>query len=575
MNPPLPYDRLRHNILFESLDDAMFERVRPKLQERPFSMGDVIVEDETEGEELYLLVEGRVRISKETKFGDEKLLAFLHPGDFFGDLELVDGRPRSARVVAADDCLTYVLHKIDFDRLLTESHGFALRLMQVLSIRLRALNNHFVSELERNAARTIAEVRKLEQLVESTKVVNSTLDLDKLLNLILDTALKIVDGDRGTLYLVDDAKGMLWSKIFKGSEQIRIELPIGKGVAGYVAATGDTLNIPDAYLDPRFNPDFDKKTGYRTRSILCMPMRNKDEKIIGVFQLLNKRKGTFTSDDESFIDALSLHAAIAIENARLYELERRRVMMEKELFAAREVQMSLIPRQLPVMDNFEFAACTIPAQEVGGDLFDFIRLDPHRLEIVIADVAGKGLPAALLATLIKGVLFSQSMQGHSPQVHLKGSNRIVRSNFPRKAFITALLAQVDSHARTVTIANAGHCYPLLYRSKGRTVSALPVRGMALNFGDSILCEERTLQMEHGDALVLYSDGVSEAEDKNEEFFGVERLEKVVAHHGGETAQDLMERIHGEVKSFSGGVAQHDDITIVVLKATGMNGSGGG
>ncbi len=569
-----PIERVRHNILFGGLDDGMFATLRTKLQERCYSVDEIIVEDDTEGDELYLLVEGRVKILKQTKFGDEKLLALLHPGDFFGDLELVDGRPRSARVVAADDCLTYVLHKSEFDRLLKESHGFAVRLMEVLSVRLRALNNHFVSELERNAAHTIAEVRKLEQLIESTKVVNSTLELDKLLNLILETALKIVDGDRGTLYLIDEARQILWSKIFKGSEQIRIELPIGKGIAGYVAATGDTLNIPDAYLDPRFNPDFDRRTGYRTRSILCIPMRDKDGRIIGVFQLLNKRKGVFTTDDESFIDALSLHAAIAIENARLYELERRRVMMEKELFAAREVQMSLIPRQLPVMENFEFAARTIPAQEVGGDLFDFIRLDDRRLEVVVADVAGKGLPAALLATLTKGVLFSQSMQGHSPQTHLKGSNRIVRSNFPRKAFITALLTQLDSSARTVTIANAGHCFPLLYRGRERRVSVIPVRGMALNFGDSILCEERTVQMEKGDALVMYSDGVSEAEDKNAEMFGVERLQGVVERYGDETAQHLMERIHAEVELFAGGVAQHDDITIVVMKALGMNGKNG-
>jgi sigma-B regulation protein RsbU (phosphoserine phosphatase) len=242
--------------------------------------------------------------------------------------------------------------------------------------------------------------------------------------------------------------------------------------------------------------------------------------------------------------------------------------MEKELFAAREVQMSLIPRQLPLMPNFEFAARTIPAQEVGGDLFDFIRLDEHRLEIVIADVAGKGLPAALLATLIKGVLFSQSMQGNSPQVHLKGSNRIVRSNFPRKAFITALLSQIDARTMTLTVANAGHCFPILYRSKSRAASLLQVRGMALNFDDAILCEERAVQMEAGDAVVLYSDGVSEAEDGKGESFGIERLQAIVAHHGCGSAGELMDKIISEVESFSRGFPQHDDITLVVLKAKG-------
>ncbi|MBI3765640.1 MAG: cyclic nucleotide-binding domain-containing protein [Ignavibacteriales bacterium] len=318
-----PSDRLRHNILFESVDDATYKSIRQKLTDRHFTAQEIIVEDDSDGEELFLLAEGRVKILKRTKSGEENTLALLHPGDFFGELELVDGRPRSARVVAMDDCTVFVLLKSDFEHLLHRSHPFAIRLMEVLSIRLRASNNHFISELERNAQRSSAELGKLEQLIEASKVLNSTLDLDKLLNIILETALKIVNGDRGTVYLIDDSNKELWSKVLKGDELIRIELPMGKGIAGYVAVTGDTLNIVDAYLDPRFNPEVDRKTGYRTKTILCMPMNNKDGKIIGVFQLLNKRNGAFTQDDESFIAALSVHAAIAIENARLYEQEKR------------------------------------------------------------------------------------------------------------------------------------------------------------------------------------------------------------------------------------------------------------
>ncbi len=565
-------DRLRHNILFEAVDGERFDALKARLRERHYRPGEVILEDESDGEELFLLVDGRVKILKRTRFGDEKLLALLHPGDFFGELELVDGRPRSAQVVAEDDCVTFSLVREDFDRLLEESHPFTLRLMQVLSLRLRALNNNFILELERTAEKTISELGKLERLIEATKVLNSTLDLDKLLSLILDTALRIVEADRGTVYLIDEAKQQLWSKIFKGSEQTRIELPMGNGIAGYVGATGDVLNITDAYLDPRFNPDFDKKSGYRTKTILCMPMRDKDDRIIGVFQLLNKRKGVFTPDDESFIEALSVHAAIAIENARLYEQERRRLMMEKELFAAREVQMGLIPRQLPALEHFEFAAFTRPAREVGGDLYDFIRIDDLRTEVVIADVAGKGLPAALLATLIKGVLYSQSMQSPTPQQHLQGSNRIVRGNFPRKSFITVMLALADASTRSVTVANAGHCYPILYRDAQCLARTVEVKGMALNFDENILCEERTIALEPGDALVVYSDGVTETENSRGEFFGVERLEAVVTGHGPEPAAKLLTAILRELDSFSNGAPQHDDITAVVLKATNAGGA---
>jgi sigma-B regulation protein RsbU (phosphoserine phosphatase) len=559
-------ERLRHNILFENVDDTSFGVLRQHFAERRFAAGEIIVEDESDGNELFLLAEGRVRILKMTRFGEEKLLALLHPGDFFGELELVDGRPRSARVVAVDDCVTFVMPKEEFDRLLASSHPFAVRLMQVLGVRLRALNKHFVGELEQSARRSRAELKKLERLIEATKVVNSTLNLDNLLNIILETALKIVDGDRGTLYLIDKEKHMLWSKVFLGSEPVRIELAVGKGIAGYVAATGDVLNIPDAYMDPRFNPDFDRMTGYRTKSILCMPMRTKDDEIIGVFQLLNKHTGFFTRDDESFIRSLSIHAAIAIENARLHEQERQKHMMEKELFAAREVQMSLVPQELPAARTIEFAACTMPAREVGGDLYDFIRLDPDRCEVVVADVAGKGLPAALLATLTKGVLFSQAMHGTSPETHLKGSNHIVRRNFPRKSFITVLLAVVDERTRSVTLANAGHCYPILYRCSAGSAQEIPVKGMALNIHDDIRCEEKSIALEPGDSIILYSDGVTEAMNEGGEFFGVERLESVVEQNGRLAASALKESIVRELGEFSRGASQHDDITLVVIRA---------
>lgn len=161
------------------------------------------------------------------------------------------------------------------------------------------------------------QLEKLRKLIDAAKIVNSSLDIDTLLGLILKTALDTVHAERGTVYLLDEAKRELWSKVFEGADLVEIRLPFGKGIAGNVGATGETINIAEAYSDPRFNPEIDQATGYRTHTVLCMPMRNKDEKIIGVFQLLNKRGGVFTADDVELLDGLSLHASIAIENAHL------------------------------------------------------------------------------------------------------------------------------------------------------------------------------------------------------------------------------------------------------------------
>lgn len=313
-----PYlERVRHNILFDSLSENDFRAVKDKLEERRFGSNEIIFEDGSEGDEMYLIASGQVKIVKGTRHGTETMLALLQPGDFFGEMELIDERPRSARAVAVDDCVLFILKKSEFDKLLHDNPDLTTSVLQTLSLRLRTMNQTFVREIEANTQRAINELNKLGQLIEAAKTVNSTLDLDKLLAVILDTALKGINADRGTLYLIDELKQELWSKVLRGSELVEIRLPIGKGIAGHVAATGECVNIPDAYLDPRFNPEIDKKSGYRTKTILCMPMKNKDEKIVGVFQLLNKRRGTFTYDDESFIDALSIHAAIAIENARL------------------------------------------------------------------------------------------------------------------------------------------------------------------------------------------------------------------------------------------------------------------
>src|SRR5712692_613987 len=312
-----PHALVRHNILFDSLSDKEFNAFKDKLEERNYAADEVIFEDTTEGHELYMIAAGRVKIIKKTKYGQETTLALLHEGDFFGELVLIDGRPRSAGATAVDDSVIFTLNEKYFDHLIRKNQTFSNNLLRNSSIRLRTTNNTFIRELERNSERAIADINKLTQLVDAAKTVNSTLDLDKLLTLILETALRGVEADRGTVYLIDDIKQELWSKVLKGSDLVEIRLPVGKGIAGHVAATGDTVNIPDAYKDPRFNPEFDQKTGYHTKTILCMPMKNKDGKIVGVVQLINKSKGTFSYNEEGFIDALSIHAAIAIENARL------------------------------------------------------------------------------------------------------------------------------------------------------------------------------------------------------------------------------------------------------------------
>lgn len=308
---------IRRNVLFNGVPDNLIAEHLPAFNRRAYRAGDVIFDEYSRGRDLYLILEGRVRIKKYTKFGVESLLAVLHPGDFFGELSVIDSLPRSARAQAMDDCAVMSLSPATFRSLIRKSDAFTMNLLGNLGVRLRTMDQTFVLELGRSAVAAKSKVERMDRLIEASKIVNSVLDIDSLLILILDTAARSIGADRGTLYLLDAATGELWSKVTQGNNMVEIRLPMGKGLAGFVGKTGETVNISDAYKDPRFNPEIDRKSGYKTHNVLCMPMRDREGKILGVFQFLNKREGPFSGEDESFIDALSVHAAIALENARM------------------------------------------------------------------------------------------------------------------------------------------------------------------------------------------------------------------------------------------------------------------
>jgi signal transduction histidine kinase len=310
-------DALKHNILFRDVSSSVLRRCHNLFTEQHYGPGDLIFDEYSKGRDLFLIATGRVRIKKYTKFGVESLLAVLHPGDFFGELSLIDGLPRSARAEAVDECDVLILSADGYRRLVDKHRQIAINLLNNLALRLRTMDQNFVMELGRNILASRNRMDRLNMLIEASKIVNSALDLGSVLALILDVATRSVGADRGTVYLIDEKHEELWSLVAQGDNMVEIRLPLGKGLAGHVARTGETVNITDAYRDQRFNPDIDHRSGYTTHTVLCMPMRNREGKIIGVFQMLNKRTGYFGPEDESFIDALSVHAAIAVENARV------------------------------------------------------------------------------------------------------------------------------------------------------------------------------------------------------------------------------------------------------------------
>ena len=189
---------------------------------------------------------------------------------------------------------------------------------------------------------------KLRFLMEATKALASTLDLGELLGRILEVAKSQAGAERGTLFLVDEKTEEIWSLIAHGMEKREIRLPLGRGIAGHVAQSGEILNIPDAYSDPRFDRDVDARTGYRTRSLLCLPIRNKRGKIIAALQLLNKQSVAASPlRTLTFFWRISDHMALALENAQLHRALLEKERLEREMALARDIQRSLLPEMAP------------------------------------------------------------------------------------------------------------------------------------------------------------------------------------------------------------------------------------
>lgn len=404
----------------------------------------------------------------------------------------------------------------------------------------------------------------LRALVDASKILNSTLDLDRLLELILEVATRQMEADRGTVYLLDKKAGELRARIAQGMETQILRVKVGQGISGMVAATGDTVRIPDAYKDPRFAQSFDAKSGYRTRSMLCMPIRNKTGEIIGVIQLLNKIQGTFEIEDEVFLQALTVHIALALENAKLHAevVDQQRIRTELEL--GRQIQQNLLRPPPSKWHRYRLAARAETCYEVGGDFYDFLPISNSTLWTVIADVSGKGISAALVMSTLQASLRALLVGVHSFERLLEQMNEMVRDFTGGSIYLTLFLALLDSESKRFHYINAGHNPPALVRADGK-VEMLEEGGTVLGLLPHVRYNRAQANLNKGDVLVLYTDGVAEATNPAGDMFGIEALARSVeATRPNTTAETVLARIVADVQEFSAGTPQGDDQTLVVI-----------
>jgi sigma-B regulation protein RsbU (phosphoserine phosphatase) len=413
-----------------------------------------------------------------------------------------------------------------------------------------------------------ASTRALDALQTVSEVMATSINLDDLLQLIVEKLVEAIDASRGTLYLIDEARGELYSKVLQEDTGVlkEIRVKIGEGIAGHVAATGEVLNIRDAYNDPRFNRAIDRASGFHTQTVLTAPVRNPKQKIIGVVQVLNKKGGPFSARDERMLVAMAAQAAISIENARLHAQEIRQQLLAQELRTASAIQESFLPSSVPQHPGWEIAAFWRPVHDVAGDFYDFQPLADGRWAFTIADVSGKGVPAALFMALSVTVLRFAVSFGFSVSQLLHHTNRsLISFNHQSQMFASIFTCYVDFSTGALEYSSAGHNPPLLCRARDGSCEWVRVPGIIAGMFDDIQFEQRALQLHAGDVLVLYTDGLTEAVNATTEEFGEGRLQALVQANAARSAAEIARALLEAVTVFTGDRGAFDDETLVVIK----------
>jgi sigma-B regulation protein RsbU (phosphoserine phosphatase) len=439
-----------------------------------------------------------------------------------------------------------------------EGGDFTAKDLEMLS----ALSEQIAIALDnaRLYGRVTREIKERELLYEVGKRISSSLDLNEVLNLILDCLGEVVAYDAGGIYLVDPEAleiMILTARGYDPGMEEKVELKFGDGIVGWVARKVEPVIVGDVSGDSRYLNARDE-----TRSEIVVPLMV-GERIVGVINLESNRAGAFSSDDLYLIQTFGSQAAISIERAKLHAdlLEKRRLEHEVEL--ARRIQKSFLPATLPEIPGFELSAINLPSEEVSGDYYDVIPISEGQWGLVIADVFGKGIPASLVMASFRASLLAEIRNNYAIATILSKVNRLMWESVEPERCVTAFYGVLDVGARVFTCSNAGHLYPTVISADG--VTRLTRGGMLLGVLRDARYEQERVRLRTGDLLLLFTDGLTEAENSQGEAFGEDRLITLAKSLIDRPCDDVVKRVHEGIRDFSDGKLM-DDFTLLALKA---------
>ncbi len=426
--------------------------------------------------------------------------------------------------------------------------------------------NDELSKLREENNRLKKSIEDLWSINQLARMISSTMPVEEILEHVASVSVKALGAEQGTISLVDEQEihdpfKTIIRKVDNSS--IKGKLRLDEELSGWMMKNRKPLMINDFSEDTTFS-GFHSSVK-KIESVLSVPLLCKG-KFIGILNLFNKKNMRgFTSDDQRLLSIIGSQSAQVIESARLYEQEKKLQLVEVDLAMAMKIQQRLLPKETPPIPGFDVCGVSYAAKDVGGDYFDFIKLNDHQCGIALGDVSGKGVQAALLMSNIQATLRNQAMVSSSITDCIKNANHFLYLNTESNKFATLFYGILDCEKKTFRFVNAGHNFPCYFDQSGQ-FHTLEKGGLVLGMLPEYPYEEDTISIQPGEIVVIYSDGVTEAENLLEDQFGEERLMRLISENKDLSSNELMKKIYDEVKKFEGNKDQEDDITLVIIKA---------
>ncbi len=414
---------------------------------------------------------------------------------------------------------------------------------------------------DENQDRQLAGLQKVLQISRS---LVATTDIDSLLALIIERSMELLAAERASLFLYDTSSNELLTRVAAGVDEIRV--PADKGIAGATVKSGSTIIVPDVYADDRWNPDVDRRTGFKTRNILSVPLKDYEGGLVGVLQVINKRRGGFDDYDVTLAETLAAQAGVAIQRATLIDHYLIKQEMERAMKIAQDIQRGLLPQSNPQISGFDVAGFCRPADETGGDTYDFMQLPGGRWMMMIADATGHGIGAALVIAETRAMLRAIGLGGADASAVLGSANDLLTGDLTEGRFVTCFLGVLDPAAASLSYASAGHGPILFYDRNCDAFRQAPATSLPLGVMAQVdYSQLETVPMKSGDLAVIITDGIFEAINADDEQFGIDRIIQLLRRDRDLPAAQITDSLRDAVLDFTKGQPQADDLTAVVIR----------